>query len=139
MGEEERGQNQYQTLCFVNHLNKLDFISSDSMSKLRQKNPGTIRVAEEDKGHLNYTMDLFLNVSQSKIISKHVALLCTLDALDMTYTRLEDLKEWMKLPGKNLETKKNSFLIFLKLIKKIIKFMLTLESRRGQFYTLANF
>lgn len=79
------------------------------MSKLRQKNPGTIRVAEEDKGHLNYTMDLFLNVSQSKIISKHVALLCTLDALDMTYTRLEDLKEWMKLPGKNLETKKNQF------------------------------
>lgn len=37
LGEEERGQNQYQVLCFVNHFFKVDFISSDAMSKLRQK------------------------------------------------------------------------------------------------------
>ncbi|KAI4477182.1 hypothetical protein M0804_013003 [Polistes exclamans] len=77
LGEEERGQNQYQVMCFVNHFYKVDFISSDAMSKLRQKNPGTVRVAEEDKGHANYTMDLFLDISQSKDISKHVASLCS--------------------------------------------------------------
>lgn len=36
LGEEERGQSQYQVMCFVVHFNKDDFISSDAMSKLRQ-------------------------------------------------------------------------------------------------------
>ena len=98
LGEEERGQNQFQIMCFVNYFSKSDFISSDAMSKLRQKNPGTIRVAEEDKGHFNYTMDLFLDLSQSKIISKHVGILCA-DAQDSTYTRKEDLKQWIQRPG----------------------------------------
>ncbi|XP_012283839.1 out at first protein isoform X2 [Orussus abietinus] len=97
LGEEERGQNQYQVMCFVNHFYKMDFISSDAMSKLRQKNPGTIRIAEEDRGHSNYTMDLFLDVSMSKVISKHVALLCA-EAADSTYTRHEDLKQWNQRP-----------------------------------------
>ncbi|XP_063991106.1 out at first protein [Diachasmimorpha longicaudata] len=98
LGEEERGQNQYQVMCFVNHFYKMDFISSDAMAKLRQKNPGTIRVADEDRGYTNYTMDLFLDVSKSKIISKHIATLCT-EAADSTYTRREDLKQWIQRPG----------------------------------------
>lgn len=36
LGEEERGQSQYQVMCFVCHVNKDEFISSDAMSKLRQ-------------------------------------------------------------------------------------------------------
>lgn len=36
LGEEERGQSQYQVMCFVCHFNRDDFISSDAMSKLRQ-------------------------------------------------------------------------------------------------------
>ncbi|XP_043277314.1 out at first protein isoform X2 [Venturia canescens] len=99
LGEEERGQNKYQVMCFVNHFYKMDFISSDAMSKLRQKNPGTIRVAEEDRGHSNYSMDLFLNVSKSKVISKHVITLCTEEAAASTYTRKEDLKQWIQRPG----------------------------------------
>ncbi|XP_066589734.1 out at first protein [Prorops nasuta] len=98
LGEEERGQSQYQVMCFVNHFYKVDFISSDAMSKLRQKNPGTIRVAEEDKGHVNYTMDLFLDVSQSMVISKHIATLCG-EAAGTTYTRNEDIKQWVQRPG----------------------------------------
>ncbi|XP_015514887.1 out at first protein [Neodiprion pinetum] len=98
LGEEERGQNQYQVMCFVNHFYKMDFISSDAMSKLRQKNPGTIRIAEEDRGHSNYTMDLFLDVSKSGVISKHVATLCG-EAADTTYTRNDDLKQWVQRPG----------------------------------------
>lgn len=84
-------------LCFVNHFYKMDFISSDAMSKLRQKNPNTVRVAEEDKGHANYTMDLFLDVSQSNIISKHISI-CN-EAPGSTYTRNEDLKQWTQRPG----------------------------------------
>lgn len=36
LGEEERGQSQYQVLCFVTQLVKGDFISADAMAKLRQ-------------------------------------------------------------------------------------------------------
>lgn len=36
LGEEERGQSQYQVMCFVTRLSKGDFISTDAMSKLRQ-------------------------------------------------------------------------------------------------------
>lgn len=36
LGEEERGQSQYQVMCFVTKLQRGDFISSDAMAKLRQ-------------------------------------------------------------------------------------------------------
>lgn len=36
LGEEERGQSQYQVLCFVTKFTKSDFISTDAMAKLRQ-------------------------------------------------------------------------------------------------------
>ncbi|KAL7292963.1 out at first protein [Trichogramma pretiosum] len=98
LGEEERGQSQVQIMCFVTHFDRIDFISSDAMAKLRQKNPGTIRIAEEDKGHTNYTMDLFLDIMQSGVISKHVSDLC-LEAGDSTFTSSEDVKFWAQRPG----------------------------------------
>lgn len=36
LGEEERGQSQYQVMCFLTKLQTGDFISSDAMAKLRQ-------------------------------------------------------------------------------------------------------
>lgn len=36
LGEEERGQSQYQVMCFITKFQKSDFISSDAMAKLRQ-------------------------------------------------------------------------------------------------------
>lgn len=36
LGEEERGQSQYQVMCFVTKFQKGDFITSDAMAKLRQ-------------------------------------------------------------------------------------------------------
>lgn len=36
LGEEERGQSQYQVMCFITKFLKSDFISSDAMAKLRQ-------------------------------------------------------------------------------------------------------
>lgn len=101
LGEEERGQSQYQVMCFVCHFRKGDFISSDAMAKLRQKNPGTVRTAEEDRGRDNYTMELLLDVSRAAIISRHIAPLCA-EAADATYTREADLKLWAALPGASL-------------------------------------
>ncbi|KAK0086864.1 hypothetical protein PV326_005411 [Microctonus aethiopoides] len=98
LGEEERGQHQYQVMCFVNYYYKMDFISSDAMSKLRQKNPGTIRIAEEDRGYTNYTMDLFLDATKSKLISKHIVTFCN-EAADSTYTRNDDIKQWIQRLG----------------------------------------
>lgn len=36
LGEEERGQSQYQVMCFLLHADKTEFISADAMAKLRQ-------------------------------------------------------------------------------------------------------
>lgn len=36
LGEEERGQSQYQVMCFVTKFQKGEFITSDAMAKLRQ-------------------------------------------------------------------------------------------------------
>ncbi|XP_021928313.1 out at first protein isoform X3 [Zootermopsis nevadensis] len=101
LGEEERGQSQYQVMCFLCHFQKGEFISSDAMSKLRQKNPGTIRTPEEDKGRENFTMDLFVNVGKSGVISRHISSLCG-EAGDATYTREADIKMWASQPGASL-------------------------------------
>lgn len=102
MGEEERGQSQYQVMCFIFHFSKDVFISSDAMSKLRQKNPGTVRTPEEDKGRENYTMDYTVNLSQSTIISPHISELC-FEAKDSSYTRHEDIQMWAISQGKCLK------------------------------------
>lgn len=79
-----------------------------------QKNPGTIRTAEEDRGKENYTMDLFVDVPRAGFISKHVPAMCA-EAGDATYTRRLDIDLWSQLPGKsftNLQWKLG-YLIFL--------------------------
>lgn len=98
MGEEERGQSQYQVMCFVCHFQKNEFISADAMSKLRQKNPGTVRMPEEDRGRDNYTMDYFVDISRSGVISRHIATLCA-EAANATYIRRQDLLLWASQPG----------------------------------------
>ena len=101
LGEEERGQSQYQVMCFISYIEKSEFISSDAMAKLRQKNPGTVRMPEEDRGRHNFTMDLFIDVSRSSVISKHIPNMCT-EAKDATYTRRADLKLWSQQPGSSM-------------------------------------
>lgn len=36
LGELERGQNQYQALCFISRLGRNEIIPSESMARLRQ-------------------------------------------------------------------------------------------------------
>lgn len=99
LGEEERGQSQYQVNCYIFHFSKDAFISSDAMSKLRQKNPGTIRTPEEDRGRENYTMDYAVILSQANVISPHIAEMCT-EAADSSYTRYEDVQIWATQQGR---------------------------------------
>lgn len=63
-----------------------------------QKNPGTIRTPEEDRGRENFTMDLFVDVPRAGVISKHVPVICA-EAGDATYTRRADIDVWSQLPG----------------------------------------
>ncbi|XP_018324718.1 out at first protein [Agrilus planipennis] len=98
LGEEERGQSQYQVMCFIFHTTRDAFISSDAMSKLRQKNPGTIRTPEEDRGRQNYTMTYSVDLGRSSIISPHISDMCT-EASDATYTRYEDIQQWATSQG----------------------------------------
>ncbi|XP_058059982.1 out at first protein [Anopheles bellator] len=98
LGEEERGQSQYQVMCFVTKFQKGDFITADAMAKLRQKNPSTIRTPEEDRGKENYTMTAWVLLDRATPISRHVAPLCS-EAQESTYVRDVDLKAWAELPG----------------------------------------
>ncbi|XP_035224069.1 out at first protein-like [Stegodyphus dumicola] len=93
LGEEERGQSQYQVLCFATQLSKNDFISADAMSKLRQRNPGAIRQPEEDRGKENLEMDLSIELDKSSVISPHLPYLCD-EAAHSAYAREIDLRAW---------------------------------------------
>lgn len=99
LGEEERGQSQYQVMCFIFHFPKEAFISSDAMSKLRQKNPTTVRIPEEDRGRENFTMDYAVDLTLAGIISPHIADLCA-EAPESSYTRYEDIQIWSVNQGK---------------------------------------
>lgn len=98
LGEEERGQSQYQVMCFVCHSSRSEFIAADAMAKLRQKNPGAVRIPEEDRGRDNYTMDHWVIIDRSSVISKHIKGVCG-EAAQSTFARGEDVRLWAALPG----------------------------------------
>uniref|UniRef100_A0A8B9T0U1 Out at first protein homolog n=1 Tax=Anas platyrhynchos TaxID=8839 RepID=A0A8B9T0U1_ANAPL len=64
LGELERGQSQFQALCFVTRLHRNEIIPSESMAKLRQKNPRTVRQAEEVRGLEHLSMDVACQLQQ---------------------------------------------------------------------------
>lgn len=99
LGEEERGESQYQTVCFVTRFAKNEFISSDAMSKLRQKNPGTIRTPEEDKGKEYITLDLGIHLDRASRISPYIYNMCS-EAKASVFSRESDVKAWSK--GSNM-------------------------------------
>lgn len=109
LGEEERGQSQYQVNCYVFHFPKDAFISSDAMSKLRQKNPGTVRIPEEDRGRENYTMDYTVILGRSGVISPLIADTCS-EAVDSTYTRSQDVQTWATVQGEPYNPSYNKLL-----------------------------
>lgn len=93
LGEEERGQSQYQVLCFATQLSRNDFISADAMSKLRQRNPGAVRQPEEERVKEILEMDLSIELEKSSVISPHLPYLCD-EAAHFAYARESDLRAW---------------------------------------------
>ncbi|ELU18787.1 hypothetical protein CAPTEDRAFT_184708 [Capitella teleta] len=99
-GEEERGFTGHQVMCFVTRFIRHEFISSDAMSKLRQKNPGAIRHPEEDKGVETVQTDLLVDLNEASLFSPYVLSLCS-GAKESTYTRDSDLKLLAHTLGKD--------------------------------------
>ncbi|XP_038634742.1 out at first protein homolog [Scyliorhinus canicula] len=95
LGELERGQKQFQGLCFITRLHKNEIIPSESMAKLRQKNPRTVRVAEEQRGLEHLYMDVAVNYSRANPLSVHINNVCA-EAMDAVYARESDVKHWME-------------------------------------------
>ncbi|XP_020378768.2 out at first protein homolog [Rhincodon typus] len=95
LGELERGQRQFQGLCFITRLHKNEMIPSESMAKLRQKNPRTVRVAEEQRGPEHLYMDVAVNYSKASHLSVHINSACA-EATDAVYTRQSDVKYWIE-------------------------------------------
>ncbi|XP_023672070.1 out at first protein homolog isoform X1 [Paramormyrops kingsleyae] len=94
LGEPERGQNQYQALCFITRLNSNEIIPSESMARLRQKNPHAIRSAEERRTEDQLAMNVAVNLSRAWQLSAHVHNMCA-EAQEAIYTREVDVKHWL--------------------------------------------
>ncbi|KAJ6653965.1 hypothetical protein lerEdw1_007597 [Lerista edwardsae] len=95
LGELERGQSQFQALCFVTRLHRNEIIPSESMAKLRQKNPRTVRQAEEVRALEHLSMDVAVNFSKGAQLSSHIHNVCS-EAKEAIYTREEDVKFWLE-------------------------------------------
>lgn len=95
LGELEKGQSQFQALCFVTRLQHNEIIPSEAMAKLRQKNPRAVRQAEEVRGLEHLHMDVAVNFSQGGLLSPHLRNVCA-EAVDTIYTRQEDVRFWLE-------------------------------------------
>ncbi|KOB65754.1 putative out at first [Operophtera brumata] len=95
--EEELGQTGLQTLCFLTHAAQADFIAPDAMAKLRQKNPGAVRMAEEDKGWRQTTATAWAGRA-ARLLSPAAARHCAA-ARERVYLRTADLARWAPRPG----------------------------------------
>ena len=72
-GEEELNEPRAQIVCFVSSFNN-DLISPEAVSKLRQKHPHAIRVADEDMGEI--VQDSPLRIAKNQLISTHLGKSC---------------------------------------------------------------
>ncbi|XP_015974300.1 out at first protein homolog [Rousettus aegyptiacus] len=95
LGELEKGQSQFQALCFVTRLHHNEIIPSEAMAKLRQKNPWAVRQPEEVRGLEHLHMDIAVNFSQGGLLSPHLHNVCA-EAVDAIYTRQEDVWFWLQ-------------------------------------------
>jgi len=74
-GEEDLGQARYQVLCFVSP-SPADLIPPEAVTKLRQKHPGTVRVAEEWRGSLVADHPIRIVPARASHLSRHLPALC---------------------------------------------------------------
>lgn len=99
LGEQDLNEQKVQTFCFVTRLPENEYISSDAMSKLTQKNPSTIRTAELDHGTELYEMDLEIRYDGPlTLLSQHLNKFCQ-QAERRIYASEKDLKLWTSSIG----------------------------------------
>lgn len=98
LGELEKGQNQFQALCFVTRLQHNEIIPSEAMAKLRQKNPRAVRQAEEVRSLEQLHMDVAVNFSLAGLLSPHLRNVCA-EAAEAIYTRQDDVRFWTEQRG----------------------------------------
>ncbi|KAL2095091.1 hypothetical protein ACEWY4_009810 [Coilia grayii] len=92
LGEPERGQTQYQALCFITHLDAREFIPTESMARLRQKNAHVVRSADERRGLEQLSMDVAVNLTHAWHLSTHIRNVC--GEAQQAYTSQADLTRW---------------------------------------------
>ncbi|XP_043847811.1 out at first protein homolog [Dromiciops gliroides] len=95
LGELEKGQSQFQALCFITRLHHNEIIPSEAMAKLRQKNPRAVRQAEEVRGLEQLHMDMAVNFTMGAWLSPHIHNVCA-EAREAIYTREEDVRFWLQ-------------------------------------------
>ena len=83
-GEEELGEPEVQVLCFVTP-GVGDMIPPEAVTKLRQKHPGSVRVAEESRGRVVVDNSASLVISRAGALSEHVPQVCR-EARETTFT-----------------------------------------------------
>ena len=71
-----------QAFCFVSSFSG-DLIPPEAVMKLRQKNPLTVRIADEDRGEVVQDSNLLLSPSPIRLasVSSHLASFCRLVVL----------------------------------------------------------
>jgi len=89
LGEEELQEPSHQVLCFVSAFTG-DLIPPEAVMKLRQKHPGTVRVAESDEGEVVQDSQYLFKYKYAYRISSHLSALCK-DAKKSTYTSSHEL------------------------------------------------
>ncbi|XP_074604334.1 BRICHOS-like domain-containing protein out at first [Brevipalpus obovatus] len=117
LGEEELDEIPHRTICFLMSLDENDFIPSDAMAKLIQKNRGTIRQPDTDKGRKIYEMNLVLNSSEAASISPFLKEACQIDLLVPTniYANHFDILAWTRMHQRIMNTIHPSSEIFSQL------------------------
>jgi len=102
-GEQDLTDEPYQVFCFISAYSD-DMIPSEAVTKLRQKHPGTVRVAEEHRGNTVQDNAVGLVISRASPLSVHIPGLCR-EAKSSTYssqTELDKIQKSVKLFKPNL-------------------------------------
>uniref|UniRef100_A0A674D087 Out at first protein homolog n=1 Tax=Salmo trutta TaxID=8032 RepID=A0A674D087_SALTR len=86
LGEPERGQNQYQVLCFISRLNHHQIIHTESMARHRQ--------VRQRRGVEHIHMDMVVNMSRAGHLNTLIHNVCK-EAHGGFYTRTGDTNHWL--------------------------------------------
>ncbi|XP_039221615.1 out at first protein homolog isoform X2 [Crotalus tigris] len=81
--------------CVSLELRKSDGTLVSLTADFKQKNPQTVRQAEEVRALEHLSMDIAVNFSKGGQLSSHIYNICS-EAKETIYTREEDVKFWME-------------------------------------------